>query len=67
MTIEQMDLYRMSAEIMVKTMATDTLLDELVKLGGMLKSWDFSDDNFLRCEIAIDAVKAEIKSRVKES
>lgn len=67
MTNEQKELVKMSAEIMAKTMTMDTLLDELVKLANMLGNYDFTDEKYARCKIAIGVVKAEIKSRVKES
>lgn len=79
MTNEQKELVRASAETMAKTMTIDTLLDKLVKLArmldryndlgeheGRLMGFDYSEE-IERCEIAIDAVKAEIKSRVKEN
>ena len=79
MTRDEKGLCRMSAEIMAKAMTTDSLLDKLVKLGVMLNKYnDLSEhegkfiernysDEITRCEIAIDVVKAEIRSRVKES
>lgn len=75
MTNEQKELVIASAEIMVKTMTIDTLLEKLVKLARMLDRYndlaehegrlmglDYSEE-IARCEISIDVVKAEIKNR----
>ena len=67
MTNAQKELVKMSAENMAKTMTMDTLLDELVKLAGMLEIYDFTDEKYARCKIAIGVVKTEIKSRAKEN
>lgn len=76
MTRDEKELCRMSAEIMAKTMIMDSLLDKLVKLGGMLNKFnDLSEhegkfiecnysDEITRCEIAIDVIKNELKKRM---